>query len=201
MRGTFERKGIKVRYPRIFLALSTAFATGLVVIATAGSGGAAGPGSTVVPVGKLNVSQAKTYQSLAELRTAGSAVVKVVADGQKFSEVAGIPTTITTAKVSSTFWGRAPASTIEIRQLGNPQLTGDGVSKLLQPGKTYLAFIVPSAGADDAAPNRYLIVGESGLYELHGNQYLYRGRGNGPGESQKLQMSLRSGIAKTIITR
>ncbi|GAA3560728.1 hypothetical protein [Kribbella ginsengisoli] len=185
-----------MRYPRILLAASTVLAAGLIVIATAGSGAAA-PEATH---SELQVSYAKNYRTLTELRAASSAAVKVVAESQRSEQLGGVPTTVTTVKVTRTISGTNPGSSIEIRQLGTSEVTGN-ISKLMQPGHEYLVFLVPSTGADDAAPNRYLIAGESGLYELQGNQYQFRGRDLAPGEPQKLPTSVQAGVAEAAAAR
>ena len=107
---------------------------------------------------------------------------------------------MTTAKVTQVLWGRNPGQAIEIRQLGNADATGENLPKLLVPGKEYLVFLAPSTGATDAAPNRYLITGGAGLYELNGDRYDLRGGNKPPAGSPNLPTTLSTGNAAKAMT-
>jgi hypothetical protein len=152
------------------------------------------------PVRRLHVDYVKHYTTFAELRADSSAIVKVIAGEQSLGEIARLPTTVTSATVTKVLGGDAASgAAIEIRQLGTAEMVGN-MSKVLEPGAEYLVFLIPSTGADDAAPNRYLIAGDVGVYQLQGDQYVLRGGNVPPTGANSLPPTLEATSAEAIIT-
>ncbi|MFG1820331.1 hypothetical protein ACGFIF_41690, partial [Kribbella sp. NPDC049174] len=152
------------------------------------------------PVRRLHVDYVKHYTTFAELRADSAAIVKVIAGEQILGEIARLPTTVTSATVTKVLWGEAASgAAIEIRQLGTAEMVGN-MSKVLEPGAEYLVFLIPSTGADDAAPNRYLIAGDVGVYQLQGDQYVLRGGNMPPKGANSLPPTLQATSAEAIIT-
>ncbi|WP_157630699.1 hypothetical protein [Kribbella catacumbae] len=142
----------------------------------------------------------KSYSTFAALRADSSAIVKVTAGERKTSEVDGLPVTVTTATVNKVVWGElAGGPVIELRQVGNTDTVGVNTSRLLESGGEYLVFVVPSTGATDASPNRYLIAGEAGVYQLQADQYVFRGGNVPPGGSRPLPATLQGAGAEAIV--
>lgn len=152
------------------------------------------------PVRRLHVDYVKHYTTFAELRADSSAVVKVIAGEQILGEIGRLPTTVTSATVTKVLWGEVGSgAAIEIRQLGTAEMVGN-MSKVLEPGAQYLVFLTPSTGADDAAPDRYLIVGDVGLYQLQGDRYVLRGGNLPPKGANSLPPKLQATSAEAIVT-
>ena len=120
--------------------------------------------ATSEPEHRLHVDRVRSFATLGEVRAVSSAIVKVTTGDQSSGKIAEMPITVTQATVTKVVWGEiASGSDIEIRQLGFPGVVGN-MSKIIESGKEYLVFLAPSTGADDAAPNRYLVAGDVGLY-------------------------------------
>lgn len=152
------------------------------------------------PVRRLTVCPVRWYSTFAALRADSSAIVKVTAGEQHLGEIGALPITVTSATVTKVIWGeRASGAAIEIRQLGTPEIVGN-MSKILEPGAEYLVFLVPSTGADDAAPSRYLIAGDVGVYQLQGDQYVLRGGNVPPKGNNSLPATLQATTAEAVVT-
>lgn len=160
---------------------------------------AAGSGAPNEPEHRLYVDHVRTFETLAELREASTAIVRATAGEQRSAEISGIPTTITKLTVTNVVWGKVAGADVELRQLGVAGQLGN-VSKVLESGAEYLVFLVPSTGADDAAPNRYLIAGDAGLYELQGEQYVLRGGDLPPKGRNRLPAKLVAATAEAQLT-
>ncbi|MGW5191734.1 hypothetical protein ACWEOO_21000 [Kribbella sp. NPDC004138] len=170
----------------------------------AGHGGdsvsrAAGSGTPNEPERRLYVDHVRTFETLADLREASTAIVRATAEEQRSAEISGIPTTITKLTVTNVVWGKVAGPDVELRQLGVAGQLGNA-SEILESGAEYLIFLVPSTGADDAAPNRYLIAGDVGLYELHGEQYVLRGGDLPPEGRNRLPAKLVAATAEAQVT-
>lgn len=193
--------------------ISASLAVGVVLVVTAAVFGArSGPtvrggdsvsqarsGAANEPEHRLNVSHVQTFATLAELRTASTAIVRATAGEQSSGEISGIPTTITKLAVTKVIWGKVAGSDIELRQLGVAGQLGNA-SEVIESGGEYLIFLVPSTGADDGSPNRYLIAGDAGLYELQGEQYVLRGGDLPPEGRNKLPPTLVAATADIEVT-
>lgn len=194
--------------------ISASLAVGIILVVTAAVFGsksgptvrggdsvsqAAGSGTTDEPEHRLNVTHVQTFATLAELRKASTAIVRATAGEQSSGEISGIPTTITKLAVTKVIWGKVAGSDIELRQLGVAGQTGN-TSMMLESGAEYLIFFVPSTGADDAAPNRYLIAGDAGLYELQGDQYMLRGGDMPPEGRNSLPAAMVAATADVQVT-
>lgn len=160
----------------------------------------AGSRATSEPEHRLYVDRVRSFATLGEVRAASSAIVKLTAGEQTSGKIANIPTTITQATVTKVVWGEvASGSDIELRQVGFPGGVGN-MSKIIEPGAEYLVFLAPSTGADDAAPNRYLVAGDVGLYELRGDQYVLRGGDVPPEGRSALPATLEAATAEARVT-
>jgi hypothetical protein len=184
--------------------LAAALAAGAVLVLTAAgfsnSGDHQKKPSADATRSQIRVSHVKSYSTLAGLRADSSAVVEITAGEQHPEELAGLPVTVTSASIKRVAWGEIPAGrTIELRQIGTSQVLGVDTSKLLVPGTDYLVFVVPSSGALDAAPNRFLITGDAGLYELQRDQYLYRGGNTDPNRESSLPATVQSTTMETAV--
>ncbi|WP_427893255.1 hypothetical protein ACQHIV_10290 [Kribbella sp. GL6] len=196
-----ERREAKVRYKGTLLA--AALATGAVLVLTAAGLNSPGDHKTAAAPAKglIRVSYVKSYSSLTELRADSSAIVEITAGKQHPEDIAGLPVTVTTAVVKKVIWGKiSAASAIELRQVGTSSAVGENTSKLLVPGTEYLVFVVPSTGAIDAAPDRLLITGDAGVYELRQEQYLYRGGNADPERGNSLPTALQADTAVSVVT-
>jgi hypothetical protein len=160
----------------------------------------AGSRATSEPEHRLHVDRVRSFATLGEVRAVSSAIVKVTTGDQSSGKIGGMPITVTQATVTKVVWGEiASGSDIELRQLGFPGVVGN-MSKIIESGKEYLVFLVPSTGADDAAPNRYLVAGDVGLYELQGDRYVLRGGDVPPEGRSTLPANLDAATAEVSVT-
>ena len=159
-----------------------------------------GPVATSEPEHRLHVDRVRSFATLGEVRAVSSAIVNVTAGDQSSGKIANMPITVTQATVTKVVWGEiASGSDIELRQLGFPGVVGN-MSKIIESGAEYLVFLAPSTGADDAAPNRYLVAGDVGLYELRGDQYVLRGGDVPPEGRSTLPANLDAATAEARVT-
>ncbi|WP_405065340.1 hypothetical protein OG558_25775 [Kribbella sp. NBC_01510] len=158
-----------------------------------------GSGATNEPEHRLYVCHVQTFATFAELRAVSTAIVRATARKQSSGKIAGIPTTITKLAVTKVIWGKVAGSDVELRQLGVVGQRGNA-SKIVESGGEYLVFLVPSTGADDAAPNRYLVAGDAGLYELQGEWYVLRGGDLPPKGHNALPTTLDNATADATVT-
>lgn len=185
--------------------LATVLATGAVLVLTAaGLNNSGNPHKSPLRgavTSQIRVSHVRSYSTLAALRADSSAVLQVTATKQHPEDLAGLPVTVTSALVKRVVWGSAPtARTVELRQIGTSEVVGVDTSQLLVPGTDYLVFVVPSSGALDAAPNRLLITGDAGVYELQRSQYLYRGGNTDPTRGNSLPAMLQATTMENAVT-
>jgi hypothetical protein len=189
-------------YKGIILAVS--LAAGAVLVLTAAglnnSGNRQNSPADAAVRSEIRVSYVKSYSSFTALRADSLAIVEITAAKQHPEELAGLPVTVTSATVKKVVWGEIPGgSSIEVRQVGTASVVGVNTSKLLVPGTNYLVFVVPSSGALDSAPDRYLITGDAGVYESQRGQYVYRGGNTDPDTGNSLPATLQAtGVERVV---
>ncbi|RZU19022.1 hypothetical protein EV645_1226 [Kribbella rubisoli] len=159
----------------------------------------AGSGATNEPQHRLIANHVQAFATLAELRAVSTSIVRVIAGEQISGAVSGFPATITKLTVAKVIWGKVVGSEIELRQLGVVGQLGN-TSAIVESGREYLVFLVPSTGADDAAPSRYLVAGDAGLYELQGAEYVLRGGDLPPEGRNTLPATLVAATADVQVT-
>jgi hypothetical protein len=153
-----------MRIPRNVSTLSCALVTvTLILIAT-------GCGQTSVGhdhAQHIDVSYAKTYSSLSELRRSATTVVLIRPTGRtKIVHIGKVPFTVATVEVVEQVAGVHVPHFFALRQLGS---SSDNFSySLVAAGKVYLAYIQHFTTLKGPVGNQYVIIG--------GSQGLFRSR-------------------------
>ncbi|OCC09513.1 hypothetical protein [Streptomyces sp. PTY087I2] len=120
----------------------------------------------------LHVSRVKDYDSFAELRQDSIAAVKVTVKGNEEEALNEVPTSVTTVTVDEVLWGKSPAKSFPVLQLGRAGMDLEDTGAILVKGQRYILFVKPF----------HLKPGEAtGLYQITGSQGVYRFDGEGGG--------------------
>ena len=120
-------------------------------------------------VGNDDLSRAKQYSSLDEIRRAATVVAVVrTEDSQSIEMVGRVPFTVTAVTVLTPVGGSAEVgTTLLIRQTG----AGESFTStpLLSPGTEYLLFLKPFTFMDGDSTGQWVVIGvNDGMYEKLG---------------------------------
>ncbi|MFF3453637.1 hypothetical protein ACFYXH_04755 [Streptomyces sp. NPDC002730] len=154
------------------IAIATA---GLMAVLVSGCGTSSA--KSAMPT--LHASRVKDYKTFAELKQDSTAVVKVTASGSVKDGLNKIPTTVTTVNVDSVLWGKVPAKSLAIQQLGRSNMKLDDTGALLVAGRQYLLFVQPFHLTRGDNTSLYQITGGQGVYQLDkkNSEYSFTGGG------------------------
>lgn len=126
--------------------------------------GMAGGGSPI----HVDAVRAKSYHSIQDLNADSIAVVRITATNTRSVEqIVAVPYTVTVVKVDQALRGAVGGPTIKLRQMGSPSsavVIEDGVP-LVQPGQSYVAFLLRFTYGPGRATDQYTPVGAgAGLF-------------------------------------
>jgi hypothetical protein len=122
----------------------------------------------------LHMSRVDSFDSVAEMRAASTAVVRVTAGSARPADLHDVSMTVTEVSVDKVVAGAMPDTKLRITQFGSPEVSSPDTSKLLVEGRRYLLFVKPYviSGADTG---QFLITGDQGAYELGSGGYRLTG--------------------------
>jgi hypothetical protein len=125
------------------------------------------------PAPQVHTSRSVEYQSLKHAARDADAVVEIAVERTGVVETVGsVPFTVTEARVVDVVKGRHAGDAIRLRQLGSAQ--GSGLvpeGDLLEPGRRYVAIVVPFTFGDFQPTGQHVVVGGwQGLYRVEGEE-------------------------------
>ena len=149
---------------------------------------------------EIHVSLARAYDSIDQLRK-DSAIVLIAAPQSAVTDTLnGVPVTITLASVIEVIDGKLQAESIAIQQFGTSSVASPDTSALLRTGSQYLLFVDRFHLVDGDQTGRFVITGDQGVFELHGDAYVYSGT-EYLGVSLKLPRSIGTAEMRDVVTR
>jgi hypothetical protein len=149
-----------MRWNRIATAIA------VTVLATACANQPAPPPAKPV----IHMSRVDSFDSVAEMRAASTAVVHVTAGSAQPADLHDVSMTVTEVSVDKVVAGTMLNTKLRITQFGSPEVSSPDTSKLLVKGHRYLLFVKPYviSGVDTG---QFLITGDQGAYELTSGRY------------------------------
>lgn len=130
-------------------------------------------GGPRAPQQQLHTSRANEYRSLKQLARDADAVVEFAVDvAGGVEKVGAMPFTVTEARVVDVLKGTFEDDAIRLRQVGATQSQGlVAEGELLEPGKHYVALVVPFTFSDYRPTGQHVAVGGwQGLYRVEGDE-------------------------------
>lgn len=112
----------------------------------------------------LHASLAKNYNTIEELKKDSVAIVRATAAGSSPRSVNGLPMTATTVNVSHVYWGKVPARSLSVEQLGSVGVDSHDTSALLTAGNEYILFLMPFHMTPGDNTGVHLVTGEQGAW-------------------------------------
>ncbi|MGI8682559.1 MAG: hypothetical protein ACR2JO_10640 [Mycobacteriales bacterium] len=160
------------------------FIVGAAVLVCAGCGNAH-PGASRQPQTnpsghQVEVSRAKSYQTMSELRKDATAVLRVTATAHRKSTPADqagqgpLRAILTTVHVDKVISGALASGTVQIRQF-SPGGASDEFPLLLAAGQAYYLYVMPFEFVrGHPIPGIYVVVGDVGQFHVEGDGTLRR---------------------------
>jgi len=137
-------------------------------VAACATNSTAPPVASSPAVKHVELSRAKSYDSLAQLAKESTVIARVSATNTTSIETAaGLQFTVTTVTVEKSFRGTKSGALLRVRQVGGPTTDVAGeVPAALTAGRDYLLFM--SVFRDGTEPtDQYVITGDAGVFEAN----------------------------------
>lgn len=141
-----------------------------------------GGSSNTTVQNQVEVSRAKSYQTMAELKRDSTAIVRVTATATTKkgpADEAGrspLTVTLTTVRLDEVLFGNVPARrALQIRQLGGAGTVSDDLPPRLSAGQQYVLYIKPFEFVHGhPLLGEYIVTGDVGQFQVESNGELRR---------------------------
>lgn len=130
---------------------------------------------------QVEVSRARTYQNMSELRRDATAVLRVTATAHRRSTAADqagqgpLQATLTTVRVDKVLSGSLAPGKVQIRQLSSPGGPSEDLPPLLVAGQAYYLYVMPFEFVHGhPIAGVYVVSGDVGQFQVDGDGTLRR---------------------------